>query len=955
MKLFTLLRKKKRAISPVISVILLIGLAVAASALIFLVVIPILTPKPDLEMQDAYLEYDDEYTTAADEGVGYGKGTVSLYNSGTADSEVTSIKMYNSTSVSGPWTEIINAVSLQDITTSNTREINPVNQDELTIRFPIPEGNYDNSMLYKIVVDTKEGRTLDSSSDIEETTLQLAKDRPDISFTGTLNYVRRTQTISPTSVSDNSAIKNVTYEVSTDSAFSTIIQSKTITSSLWSWQWNTFNDTTEGLDNDSYYLRMTVYDYAGLSASTYPGTPIQIKIDNDYTPPTIGGLWLTDPYPNNQTAEVGQSVSFTVEIVDTGTEQAGASITDSAYLYYRINGSVDTYDAIAMNKFGTTNNWTTNIPSSFVDSTALENGIECYVSSDDFDGNIADTSTNLKILPVDDHVKPDISHTTITTANWDDTFINISAIITDKDQVNESKVKLYYRQTDDYGGKNTSWVSLSPSVSGNGYSWLIWSTDISIHGLDYFFNATDRFSGQVANDGTVTFPNHINIPDTLSPMIDHTEFTSATEDVDLTVVCRIFDEDPTFGADPGSTGTVTLHYRDNDAGGGTVLSTTMNRISGNSSVDSNSETPEWTTWSGTIPASLIVDDGNPSQLDYYIRAIDESTNLVQNGNPFHYVPVITQGDPNIEVVPDSITAGGTSGEQLYVEILNKAGSTTSAKITKLNLTILSSTTDFSSDYPMLNDIQFNTTQVWSDSSPSNTNKTWVTFTLDNYTIAEGGAAGITMTFENSTAQPYPMYDLDIILELFVYNKDETGSTKKVTFQTPPAEITVIERLYMTSTYQLSTTGTTSQTVASTPRHNQDGPTLQIGIRVFVGGTEITNPTQNPVALATVTSEDVYTETQGNWNCPQTTLNPTDSVTVSVRALIGSTEYTLASFSTGALGATELSAAQWQINYWVRYRYQFRLFGSDRYWIDFGFGDLNSYDSFVDNFIYVTQV
>ena len=41
MKLITLYNKRKRAISPVIAVILLIGLAVAASAAIFLVVMPL--------------------------------------------------------------------------------------------------------------------------------------------------------------------------------------------------------------------------------------------------------------------------------------------------------------------------------------------------------------------------------------------------------------------------------------------------------------------------------------------------------------------------------------------------------------------------------------------------------------------------------------------------------------------------------------------------------------------------------------------------------------------------------------------------------------------------------------------------------------------------------------------------------------------------------------------------
>lgn len=954
LKLFRLLVRKRRAISPVIAVVLLIGLAVTASALIFLVVIPLLTPKPNLEMQDAYIEYDDEFTLAADEGVGYGKGTAILYNAGQATSEVTSIKLYSSTSISGPWTEIINAVSLQGITTSNSREIEPINQDELTIRFPIPLENYDNRMSYKIVIDTKEGKTLDSSvdiKDIKESDFQLDKDRPDISFTETLNYVRRTRTIKPTDVDDNADIKNVTYQVSTNSEFTVINITKCITeagaNNQYPWNWNTYRDSLEGLDNGTYYLRMTVYDYAGLSKTVETGSFI---VDNDYTSPTIKELWISDPYPNNQTAEVGQSISFTVEITDSGTEQTGVSEVDSAILYYRINGSSEVYSAApSMDKSGTTNNWTTTIDPLDVppvDSTALENGIECYVEAKDIDGNKADTSGNLKIIPVYDHVKPDISHTSVQSASWDDLFINITAIITDKDQVNESNVKLYYRQTDDYGGKITSWKSLSPSISGSEYYWLIWSTDITIHGLDYFFNATDRFSGQVANAGTETSPYHISIPDTLVPTIDHTAFTSATHNVSLTVECAISDNDPTFGAESSETGIVKLYFRDNDGGGGDVGSRPMLRISGNSSIDNNYETPSSTIWSAIIPREFINDDGNPSQLDYYIFVEDASSNQARDGDPFHYVPVIAQGDPNILFVSGSMSVSGVKGEQIYFEIRNKVGSGTYAKVEKLNLTILSDTADFSLDYPKLNMTDFNGSIKWS--SPTGVlNKTWIDFS-SNYTIYEGEAAGITMTFENTSNQPYSMYNLELILELEVYNDEIPGTafTKKLTgLNVPPGFIS--QRLYMTSIYTLSTQETTIPTEQVTAWHyaGPPAPTVQWGIRVFVGAYEITS---TPVALVSGTTS--WSEAQKTWTCPQTTLNPTDSITISVRAIIGGSEYTLADFVTGALGAKELKGDEvWTINYWVYYQYI--TWGRDRTRAYFGFGDIYSWDSYVDNFTY----
>ena len=947
LKLFIRLAKKKRAISPVIAIVLLIGLAVAATAAIFLVVLPLMQPKPDLKMTDAYILYDDDYTEAADEGEGYGKGIVVLANAGTGKSEITNISISYSIVITGPWNPIPGAISLQSITPDNPYEVEPIEQDEeLTVRFPLPDENDDQTVFYRIVVKSKEEADLDTIKETEtvsEEDMQLSKDSPDISFTETLDYIRRSKTFSPFP-SDNSKVKNVTYEVSTDSGFTDINITKVITDSgvanRYPWKWDTYRDSSEGLDNGTYYLRMTVYDYAGLSDTVDTGSFI---VDNDYVPPTIGGLWITDPYPNNQTAEVGQSISFTVEITDGGTEQASASVVDSAILYYRINGSLDVYSVSPpMTKSGTTNNWTASIDPIDVDSTALENGIECYVESEDKDGNKADTSGNLKIIPVDDHVKPDISHTSTQSANWDDLFINITAIITDKDQVNESNVKLYYRQTDDYGGKTISWASLSPLVSGNEYAWLIWSTDISIHGLDYFFNATDRFSGRVANAGTETTPYHISIPDTLVPTIDHTAFTSVTHDVNLTVECVIFDNDPTFGAENDESGIVTLHYRNNVDGSGTVFSTDMKRISGNSSIDNNYETPSSTVWSGKIIKDHIQDDGNPSQLDYYIKAIDNSTNLVQHGNPFHYVPVIAQGDPNILFVSGSMSVSGTRGEQIYFEIENKLGSQTYAEVGKLNLTILSDTADFSSDYPKLNMTNFNGSTKWSNATGV-LNKTWITLS-DNYTIGDGFAAGITMTFENESGLPYSMYDLELILELEVYNNVGSTYFKKLTnLVVPPGYVS--EKRYMTSSYTLSTQGTTTQTQQNTPWHYATSPTVQWGIRVFAGASQIT-----PISETRVSGSTGWSVQTGTWKCPQTSLNPTDSITISVRAWIGGSEYTLADFSTGPLGAKELKGdVEWTIQYYVYYQYI--TWGRDRTRAFFGFGELYPWDSNVDNFTY----
>ncbi len=684
-----LANNKKRAISPIIAVILLIGLAVAASAAIFLVILPLLEPTSNLEMNDAYIIYDTDYTVATDNGKGYGKGTVSLSNAGTGKINIEEIQIFYATDyASTTWTEITapQAWSIQEISTENPWILEPLTTNEdLTIRFELPVENDDSQVFYKIVVTPSKGTNLDTTkaTTVSETDMNLEADRPAITFTGTLGTIRRTQQISPTTVSDNSRIKNVTYRVFDGT---TPVLTKTIQQSLWRWQWNTYLGTAEGLVNGTdYTLSMTVYDYAGLS-DTEEGIPF--TIDNDYTAPSISGLWITSPYENNQTAEVGESISFTVEIIDGGTVVASASEVDSAYLYYRIEGSTDIYDIAPMYRDGTTNNWTANIPSGFVDSTALEEGIESYVSAEDLDGNSANTSDSMKLIAVYDHFEPDITHTPILEAGVADSYINITALIEDKDQVNDTTVKLFYRQTDDLGGITMSWKSLSPTISGNEYFWIIWGTEVTIHGIDYFFNATDRYSGHVAYEGTLASPHHINVPDPYAPMITHTQVTSATDEVALTLECEIFDNDPTFGAEGEETGDVRIYYRDWEGYITSFAWVAMNRIAGNSSIDSNGETPSSTIWSGTIPAAAVDYDPHP-RLDYYIQAIDQSSNSGKSPSDvqFYSATVTPQGTPNIQYIASSIKVTGIIGEQIEFAIINTQGSATGAEITEMNITI----------------------------------------------------------------------------------------------------------------------------------------------------------------------------------------------------------------------------------------------------------------------------
>ena len=210
-----------------IAVILLIGLAVAAVAAIFIVVLPLMQPTSDLELTDAYITYDSAFTKTADAGIGYGKGSVFLANAGTGKIQITDIEVFHAASSAAiNWTQITiqdGAVSLQDVSINNPYELSPLAIDEeLTIRFPIPNDNFDNSRAYKIIVTADDGTEIDTSREsiVDEEDMFLAKDRPNITPPSSIGTIRRTTQISASGTpTDNSEVKNVTYEVSTTSDF----------------------------------------------------------------------------------------------------------------------------------------------------------------------------------------------------------------------------------------------------------------------------------------------------------------------------------------------------------------------------------------------------------------------------------------------------------------------------------------------------------------------------------------------------------------------------------------------------------------------------------------------------------------------------------------------------------------------------------------------------------------
>ena len=197
-----------------------------------------------------------------------------------------------------------------------------------------------------------------------------------------------------------------------------------------------------------------------------------------------------------------------------------------------------------------------------------------------------------------------------------------------------------------------------------------------------------------------------------------------------------------------------------------------------------------------------------------------------------------------------------------------------------------------------------------------------------------------------------MYGLNLQLVLETYNVPQDELTiNSLDLEVQVGLVSRTKLLYMTyPTYSLSEDGTIiSHIHASASKNERNPPTIQLGIRVFSGAFEITSSVEAKVTLTS--SWDEY---QGYWWCPQTALNPSNSITIEIVALIDDNEYSITEFTTGPFGATELSSSQWEINYWGRYTevYQNRWF--DAYSAEFGFGDTYTYDSFVDNFTYVTS-
>jgi hypothetical protein len=86
-----------------------------------------------------------------------------------------------------------------------------------------------------------------------------------------------------------------------------------------------------------------------------------------------------------------------------------------------------------------------------------------------------------------------------------------------------------------------------------------------------------------------------------------------------------------------------------------------------------------------------------------------------------------------------------------------------------------------------------------------------------------------------------------------------------------------------------------------------------------------------------------------WNCPQTSLDPTDKIRVYLSAKVDATGGVAVQFTTEALGVTQLDAATWTF-----YMYTERSYDAGTTFADIYYGSIVlGYDSRIENFSYST--
>ncbi|MFX0114011.1 MAG: Ig-like domain-containing protein [Candidatus Hodarchaeota archaeon] len=674
-KAFLAIKKRKRAVSPVIAAILLIGLTVAAGAIVFFIVLPLFDTAPELEVvaSQSTIRYSQSETEIMQEG--WGEASLTILNSGNEDGEVkygdVAVEFLNTSRDPDEWEEIID-VKTPDITPDSSLEVKATSEKELNILFKLPPHNVYYRTEYRFIISYSKDESI-TAREGATGDFGLDPDMPEITgFSGLTNNTifRETVSVIP-SINENSKIKKVEFFINT-------ILNETIEedpSEQWEWSWNTRNETVgddpdpilSGLPNGTYELTATVTDYAGLSATS---SPVTVIIDNDYMPPTIETPLIVAPRYNG-TGEAGQPITVSVNI----TDNLAMPTIGGAWLYYRINDTSGSYSFKTMTRDG--NTYTGMMDSSKVHLPAME----YHILAKDAVGYekieyINATSGKNYTVTVEDTTAPNMNHTAVQSIDFLG-IVNITAAITDYGSVD---AVLNYRLADsDYEYSAPAGVYTSKAMTNS--SGIFWATiDIfsPLDGFDYYIEAMDSTAGLLTSDGNATYPHHVQTIDNTGPWIEHTNKSTGTAGYPYEVRANSYDNDRTFTDITYNSlytnGQLELYYRKG-------TSTAFSKVDMTTDFATTKTSPEGykvTSWNASIP-SIIMESG--ATVQYYIRGFDRGFNQGFSNVKFsgtdqipYSLEAVTQLDPIIERTGDvALRTETINMDTVHFTIINTGG------------------------------------------------------------------------------------------------------------------------------------------------------------------------------------------------------------------------------------------------------------------------------------------
>ncbi|MFW9991040.1 MAG: archaellin/type IV pilin N-terminal domain-containing protein [Candidatus Odinarchaeota archaeon] len=684
----TLRKFKRKAISPVIAAVLLIGLVVVGGALLAFMVLPLLNPAPEFEINTPYLVYDAEATKNYNEGIG--KIEFRVIQTGPASVEISSIEVfYTENTASDPeGTKIdltTDGVSLQPAVSSSTPQKATTTGTLFTVRFKLPakSGEEGIQLRYRVKVTESKGGT--ESTDFNEQSMLMRSDKPTIDLSSLSAQIRGTNTPLIASVFDEyGGAASVTYTIE-NLATGMNYTSETVSSGTFMWQWNTrlLNGSTPLYPNGTYRVYAEVKDYAGWSDQAQK----DVEIDNDYTPPTILSASIIAPY-SNQTGERGEDIVIETEAIDTGCKYINTTVA-GVYIHYKYNvsGALEKPLVTMSPVAGRANFYQGRIPSTFVNHDAIAKNITYYIEAvDSFDNKSYSSSPNNGTkIRVFDLRKPDYDVHDIVTTALENSGINITAIVTDTDEA-ANFTTLYWRKTADTvytSAPETVWQKVNMTLvnaTTHVFQHTISSVYVTLDGIEYMMNASDDYGNTL-----IAGPYKVNVPDKAKPYIAaHIEPSGVIEGTDLDLTIVISDNDQTFDDPSYLTGKVEIFYRI-EVGAYEPVPVVMDYMGSG-------------LWLGTILGGNF-SSSNVHGFDYYIRVTDNSSNVAfEADDPTQYlisphnVPIRPSGTPFIDRASEVtlLQTGLYTDDTIKFTIKNRG--TELGSITHLNVSFLGSMT-----------------------------------------------------------------------------------------------------------------------------------------------------------------------------------------------------------------------------------------------------------------------